>query len=135
MTHKGAIVEKALRKSGYSLTKLAKKLGISRNTLYGRFENANLSHHFIMEVGRIIYYDFTLDFPEMKEELGLTNKNPVSQHGAYQSAKLWEVEGKYSQLLEKHNQILEIVIKVTAKHELHDLHQEITKMLEKGGKI
>jgi plasmid maintenance system antidote protein VapI len=66
--HRGEIVEKILRKSGYSLTKVAKKLGISRNTLYNRFKNANLSYHFMMEVGKIIYYDFTIDFPEMKEK-------------------------------------------------------------------
>ena len=36
--HHGALVEAAIRKSGYSLTKLAAELGMSRSTLYRRFE-------------------------------------------------------------------------------------------------
>ena len=36
--HHGALVEAAIRKSGYSLTKLAAELGISRSTLYRCFE-------------------------------------------------------------------------------------------------
>ena len=128
--HRGEILEKTLRKSGYSLTKLAGKLGISRNTLYNRFENANLSYHFIMEVGRIIYYDFTLDFPEMKEKIELTNANPVLQHGEDQSAALGRAEGKYTQLLEKYNKLLEIVIRAVDANGLHELRQEIGQLLE-----
>ena len=68
MKHKGQIVEKIVRRSGYSITKLAKKLQISRNTLYNRFANPNLGYSFIMDVGSIIHYDFTIDFPEIKVE-------------------------------------------------------------------
>jgi transcriptional regulator with XRE-family HTH domain len=65
MFHRGQIVEKFVRKSGYSLSKLADKLHISRNTLYNRFSNANLSYRFIQEVGVIINYDFSFDFLKM----------------------------------------------------------------------
>jgi transcriptional regulator with XRE-family HTH domain len=135
--HRGEIVEKIIRKSGYSLTKLAKKLGISRNTLYSRFENANLSYQFIMEVSRIIYHDFTIDFPEIKEDLRLTNNNLISQHEEDQPAAPWRIEGKYNQLLEKHNKLLEIIIRAINVNELHDLHQEIAQILkkEKEGKV
>ena len=75
MIHRGQIVEKIVRKSGYSLTKLADKLKISRNTLYNRFDNANLGYRFIIEVGNIIHYDFTIDFPEMKKEPKIMGEN------------------------------------------------------------
>lgn len=132
--HRGEIVEKILRKSGHSLTKLAEKLGISRNTLYNRFKNPDLSYNFIMEIGNIIYYDFTIDFPEMKEKLGLTNETPVLQPGEDQSATLWRLEGKYTQILEKYNKLLEIVISAINANELNDLQEEISKMLEKENK-
>jgi hypothetical protein len=128
------MVETILRKSGHSLTKLAEKLSISRNTLYNRCKNANLSYDFIMEIGNIICYDFTIDFPEMKEKIGLASVNPALQHGEDQSAALWRLEGKYTQLLEKYNKLLEIVISVVDVNGLHSSQQKIAQMLEKGGK-
>ena len=66
--HKGQTVERIVRQNGYTLTRLAKRLNISRNTLYNKFNNPNLSFDFIMKVGEVISYDFSLDFPEMKRE-------------------------------------------------------------------
>jgi hypothetical protein len=56
---------------------------------------------------------------------------PIPQHGEGQSAALWRLEGKHTQLLEKHNKLLEIVIRVTNANELYDLHQGIAQILEK----
>lgn len=133
--HRGKIVEKILRKSGHSLTKLAEKLSITRNTLYNRFKNANLSYDFIMEIGNIICYDFTIDFPEMKEKLGLISKAPVLQRDKDQSAVLWRLENKYTQLLEKYNNLLEIVMSAINANRLHDIQQEIAQILAKERKV
>jgi len=120
--HRGEIVEKVLRKSGYSLTKVAKKLSISRNTLYNRFTYANLNYQFIMKVGKIIYYDFTIDFPEMKEEVDLLDKTPISEPVS--------MGGKYIHLLEKYNSLLAVLVETANQNKLPDLHREITHMLE-----
>jgi transcriptional regulator with XRE-family HTH domain len=121
MIHRGEIVEKFVRKSGYSLSKLAEKLHISRNTLYNRFSNANLSYGFIQEVGAVINYDFSLDFPEMpKDEQATENKNSMLRH----------IENKYSILLEKHIKLLEILVKLANQAENHSLKQEINKFME-----
>lgn len=132
MIHRGQIVEKIVRKSGYSLTKLAAKLKISRNTLYNRFENANLGYRFIMEVGNIIHYDFTLDFPEMKKEPSLMGDNesltPIRED---KSAELWRIESKYVNLLEKYNKLLAILVKVSNENELHELKKELLELIEK----
>jgi len=121
--HRGEIVEKVLRKSGYSLTKVAKKLDISRNTLYNRFTYANLNYQFIMKVGKIIYYDFTIDFPEMKEDVDLLEKGKTRE--------LWRIERKYAELLEKNAKLLAILAKLATQNELPTLHREITHMLGK----
>jgi hypothetical protein len=68
MSHRGEIVEKVVRKSGYALTKLVDRLDISRNTLYNKFNNASLSYRFIQEVGHTLHYNFSFDFPEMSKE-------------------------------------------------------------------
>jgi transcriptional regulator with XRE-family HTH domain len=121
MIHRGEIVEKFVRKSGYSLSKLADKLHISRNTLYNRFSNANLSYRFIQEIGVIINYDFSFDFPEMpKDEQATGDKNSMLRH----------IENKYSILLEKHIKLLEILVKLANQAENYSLKQEINKFME-----
>ncbi len=128
---RGTVVEKIVRRSGYSLSKLAAKLGVSRNTLYNKFKNANVSYRFIMEVGNILHYDFTLDFPEMKESVELKSENHASKDEEELAAILWRLESKYNNLLEKHNKLLEMVLRVVDRNELHELGQEIAKILEK----
>lgn len=38
--HHGALAERLIRQSGYSITRMAQELGIGRNTLYRKFEDA-----------------------------------------------------------------------------------------------
>jgi AraC-like DNA-binding protein len=119
MIHRGEIVEKIVRRSGYSLIKLSSHLAISRNTLYNRFRSADLSWHFISEVGKFIHHDFTLEFPELKEEPGLIDQNAICR-----------TEGKYVRLLEKYNQLLGIVIRIANEYRLHKVHQEIVQLVD-----
>jgi hypothetical protein len=121
MIHRGEIVEKVVRRSGLSLTKLANKLEISRKTLYNKFDSASLSYRFIQEIGRAIHYDFSLDFPEMPKEdhaIGKKDNDLIS------------LESKYSNLLEKHIKLLEILVKVANQDEQHSLKQELNKLME-----
>jgi len=64
--HQGRIVEKAIRKSGYSILKMAEKLEISRKTLYNRFNQKELEPKFIMKVGYNIHYNFAKEFPHLQ---------------------------------------------------------------------
>eukprot|EP01132_Coremiostelium_polycephalum_P002972 gene2972-3710_t len=131
MVHRGQILEKIVRKSGFSLTKLAEKLGISRNTLYNRFDNANVGYRFIMDVGHIIHYDFSIDFPEMKQEPNLIGDYPVLvTNRENKSAELWRVETKYTNLLEKYTKLLGILVKIANENGLHTLKQDIIALLE-----
>lgn len=129
-THRGEIVEKVMRRSGYSLSKLAAELRISRNTLYNRFANAELSYEFISEVGKLIHYDFNIHFPQMQEALGITNQE-LSQHGEKHLLALWKKESRYGRLLEKYNKLLEIVLSLVDANELHEFRPKIAQVMEK----
>jgi AraC-like DNA-binding protein len=119
MIHRGEIVEKIVRKSGYSLAKISAHLDISRNTLYNRFKEANLNYQFISAVGKLIHHDFTIAFPEMKEDFSLESQNPISK-----------VESKYTRLLEKYNKLLGIVMVISDDYALHKIRQEIAQLAE-----
>ena len=121
MIHRGQIVENVVRRSGFSLTKLASKLEISRNTLYNKFRNANLSYRLIQEIGQAIHYDFSLDFPEMPKEEYVTGKK--DNH-------LITLESKYAILLEKHIKLLEILVKIANEADAHSLKQQLNKLIE-----
>jgi hypothetical protein len=126
MMHRGQLVEKIVRNSGYSLTKLAERLGISRNTLYNRFGESRLGYRFIMEVGNIIYYDFTIDFPEIKQDPDLLGDNPipapVQEDGA---ASLWRIEARHARLLAKYTRLLDFMMKIVQQNELPAFEKEL----------
>ncbi len=130
MIHKGQIVEKLVRKSGFTFTNIATKLRISRNTLYNRLQNPNLSYRFIAEIGEIIHYDFSLDFPELAKEMGEGGEPAIikPRHG---SATLWRVENKYTSLLEKYNKLLALLVKIANQNELQDLKDGLLNLIEK----
>jgi predicted DNA-binding protein YlxM (UPF0122 family) len=134
MKHKGQIVEKIVRKSGYSLTKLAKSLGISRNTLYNRFDNPNLGYRFIIDVGNIIHYDFTLDFPEIKKEHEIAGESELYSIDR-SAAELLRVEGKYVRLLEKYTKLLGILVRLSNETDVPRLKTEILEFIEQEEQV
>ncbi|WP_022821882.1 hypothetical protein [Hymenobacter norwichensis] len=107
--HRGEVVAEAVRKSGVKLTKLHTALGISRPTLYRRFEEANLDFDFIREVGKVISYDFSQEFPELKAGPGVTPEPlAVFQLDNLEGCKdqLLHVYGLYTDILHKYNALL-----------------------------
>lgn len=123
--HRGEIVENVVRRSGYSLTKLASKLEVSRNTLYNKFKRADLSYRFIIELGGIIHYDFTHDFPELQQEDQFVKEDDISNLN-----KNTETENKHIELLERHIRLLELLLKVAHENELYPLKQRIIQLME-----
>ena len=131
MIHRGQIVEKIVRKSGYTFTTLAAKLRISRNTLYNKFNNANLSYRFIAEIGSMIHYDFTLDIPEMKQAIATGGEHDVpSLKPPNRSAELWRIESKYTNLLEKYNKLVAILLKIVNQNEIQDIKNDLMNFID-----
>ena len=59
MEHRGEIIEKAIRNSGIPLTSIARKVGKSRQWVYLLFQNPNVSLNVVIQIGKIIYHDFS----------------------------------------------------------------------------
>ena len=66
MEHRGEIIEQAVGKSGMSLVTISKKMGKSRRWLYLQFENPLVSLDVVLQIGKIIYYDFSDDIQILK---------------------------------------------------------------------
>ncbi len=106
MQHKGELVEKAVRESGYSITKLAARLGKSRRWVYDAFENRNLSIDVILEIGKVIFYDFSNDLLELKRfKINTQDSAQFNYQVDETTVEFWK--NKYLDLLEKYNRVLE----------------------------
>ncbi|WP_073285292.1 hypothetical protein [Hymenobacter psychrotolerans] len=108
--HRGEIVAKAVHQSGVKLTKLHTALGISRPTLYRRFEDRHLDFEFIREVGKAIFYDFGEEFPELRLHRPLVAEPLVPyQLDSLEGCKdqLLYVYGLYTEALQKYNALLQ----------------------------
>ena len=73
MIHRDEIVEQVIRESGYSITNIAQKLGKSRRWMYLLFDNPNIPIDLILQIGKIIYHDFSLEFPEVIQGKKIVN--------------------------------------------------------------
>lgn len=127
--HRGEIVEEAVRKSGFSIKKLAERLKISRNTLYNRFRDPELSYEVIAAIGNIIHYNFAIDFPELEIETNKAGEGPIT-YAERDMVELLRLEKKYTGLLERYNELLGILIKLANTNELETLRKEIRRFLD-----
>jgi len=119
--HRGEIVEKIVKDSGFSIKNLAEKLSLSRNTVYNKFREKGLSYDVIIKIGDIIKYDFSNVFPEIKDNSSI-GKNSHNN-------ELWKLEHKYTKLLEKYNILLTFLVKIANSYNLDKLKNDINEFL------
>ncbi|MFM2428347.1 MAG: hypothetical protein RL012_231 [Bacteroidota bacterium] len=120
--HRGEVLEAVVRKSGYPLKTIAARLGVSRNTIYNKFREHDLSYDFIVKVGELLHYNFTYEYPEIKTTVSLDKSKHV--------AELWWLEKKYTHLLERYGQLLSFLLRMANDYHLEILKKEIDKFLE-----
>lgn len=101
MEHRGEIVEQAIRKSGYSISKIAEKLGKSRRWMYLMFDNPNVALDIILEIGNIIHVDFSNDIKAINKVVS----EPQEKYGEQQK-DIQHWKDKYYALLEEHLELL-----------------------------
>lgn len=108
-THRGKVLEQVVRTCDESLQDIAKRAGMSKQTLYNWFENANLDWSKILKIYQIIGRDIHYDFPdapyvkvfqEPSEEYGKMRLEECQQ-------KLIQMQEKYMELLEKYQKVVE----------------------------
>jgi hypothetical protein len=104
MLHRGEIIEKAIRESGYSITKVAQRLGKSRRWMYLLFDNPSVSIELILQIGKIIYHDFSLEFPEITFGKKVTSEPEIKGYVSKDEVSFWKE--KYFALLEEYNALL-----------------------------
>ena len=134
--HRGEIVDKVVRQSGFALNKLAKRLKISRNTLYNRFRDPELKDDFILDVGNIINYDFKRHFPGLKREDEEDDRREFADGNQIyldkETVKMLELGKKYMVLLERYNDLLGIMVKLANTNEMNALRKEIARLIEEN---
>jgi hypothetical protein len=104
MQHRGEIIEKAVRESGFPIAELARRMKKSRRTIYNLFENPHLSIEEVLQIGKIIHHDFNSVFTEVSKNVSMVGE-PEVPYG--DSAAYWK--DRYIALLEKYNALLERV--------------------------
>jgi len=99
MNYTGDMFEKAVRRSGISLTVLARKLRVNRRTLYNWFRKDTISIDIIYRAAKVLGPDLFHHFP------GLEQSVPKRSAAARaEDAEYWKM--KYTELLEKYTELL-----------------------------
>ncbi|UUF15192.1 MULTISPECIES: hypothetical protein [Flavobacterium] len=104
MEHRGEIVKEAVYRSGYPITELAKRLSKSRRWIYLMFENANVSLDIILQIGKIIHYDFKDEIKEFNSYQKALNESAFDYQNDEANPDYWK--NKYLKLLEEYNDLL-----------------------------
>lgn len=106
MIHRGEKVEIAIRKSGMTIAEVARRLKKSRRHIYNLFEDPSVPIDIVLQIGKIIHYNFALDIPEIKDDKTIQDSS-FHQHNisSGQEVEFWKE--KYLILLEKYNSLLE----------------------------
>lgn len=104
MEHRGEIVKKAVYKSGYPITELAKRLSKSRRWVYLMFENSNVSLDIILQIGKIIHFDFKDEIKEFNSYKNAINESAFDYQKDEENPEYWK--NKYLKLLEEYNELL-----------------------------
>lgn len=109
MQHKGEIIAKAVRESGFSITRLAKGMGKSRRWAYQIFESQTVPVDYILAIGKIIHHDFSEEIQELKAyKVNIANQITSDRQLSFGSDKdeLEYWKNKYLVILEKYNDLL-----------------------------
>ncbi len=103
MQHRGEIVERAIRQSGYPISEIARKLGKSRRWMYLMFDNSQVDLESIISIGKIIHHDFSNEIKELNQINTHSFSEPESGYNK-QTKEYWK--NKYLKLLENYNELL-----------------------------
>lgn len=105
MKHHGEIIESAVRTSAYPISTLARKLGVTRQTVYNLFATPVVSWDRIVAIGAIINYDFSKDIKSLKTKVyGAQTDTDLIFKDSTEEVRYWK--NKYILLLEKYNELL-----------------------------
>jgi transcriptional regulator with XRE-family HTH domain len=108
--HYGHIIERIIRRNGYSISELARLTNVNRRSIYNWFNQKSLKPEIIFRIGCALKHDFSEEFPELFTEdefqkvitpLKTTTDEEPSLEG---SSTYWK--DKYIKILEEYNRLL-----------------------------
>jgi len=81
MEHYGQIVERVIRRDGYSISELARLMNVNRRSVYNWFKQKRLKPEIIHRISVILEYDFSKDCPQLPAliTVGKISEQPVTQ--------------------------------------------------------
>ncbi|MDP9080727.1 MAG: helix-turn-helix domain-containing protein [Bacteroidota bacterium] len=62
--HMGEVLERIVRRDRMGISELARRLNVSRRTMYNWFETERISVEIIRRIGFVIGHDFSVEFPD-----------------------------------------------------------------------
>jgi len=108
--HYGHAVEKVIRRNNIGISEIARKMGVSRRSIYNWFETEKIPTEIIQRIGYVIGHDFSKEFPdELKlytelDHLKIQSLNNFGDENSNDSVYYWM--DRYIKLLENFNAIL-----------------------------
>ncbi|QNL52459.1 hypothetical protein H8S90_08970 [Olivibacter sp. SDN3] len=109
--HYGEIIEKVMRRNGYSISEAARLINVNRRSIYNWFEQPRLKEDTIFKIGCALRYDFSKEFPELFKSEDFQKAFERNSWGekvnmAEEDEKISYWKDKYISLLEQYNAML-----------------------------
>lgn len=109
--HYGEIIERTIRRNGYSISELSRLMSVNRRSIYNWFNQSKFKTDIIFKIGCALKHDFSVEFPELFSSEEFTKAFSQSKFSAdinvfeeVEKINYWK--DKYINLLEDYNQIL-----------------------------
>lgn len=87
--HQGEILRQRVKESPFNVKKLAHIMGIDRGTLYNAFDRAEVNPRILLQVGKLINHDFSMDFKTIPSSL---IQEPITGFGKASEEKMHWLE-------------------------------------------
>lgn len=113
--HYGEIVEKIIRRNGYSISDLARIMNVNRRSIYSWFKQPRLKTEIIFKIGCALKRDLSTEFPDLFSSNDFQNPFNDKEDGytvlsADEQVKVNYWKDKYIDLLEQYNASLSLVL-------------------------
>ena len=102
--HRGRYIKNLIKENEFSISEVAKRISVSRNTIYRWINSEKLQFVKMMKVADAINVDISIDFPEMERIKTDQKKKLLAEDRTDESIT---IKTKYMRLLEKHTSLLE----------------------------
>ncbi|WP_134089233.1 helix-turn-helix domain-containing protein [Olivibacter sp. XZL3] len=112
--HYGEIIERTIRRNGYSISELSRLMKVNRRSIYNWFNQPKFKPDIIFKIGCALKHDFSNEFPELfssdefQKVFNDTKKTLQVRFLNEEHEKVSYWKDKYINLLEEYNQILSV---------------------------